>query len=317
MNKIDLHVHCLPSSFKKALLDNNLTHPDGFPTPDWSAKDHLEMMKRLKIDFSMLSISSPYICLGDDNYNKILARKVNNECFNIVKEHPNKFGFIASLPLLNTQDSIEEINYVFNDLNADGVMFPTNIDGVYLGNPKLDSIFEELNRHNAIVLIHPTTPSTLPEDVNENLPIPLMEFFFDTTRAITNMMLKGTLNKFPNIKFIIPHAGAFLPLLADRLDSYRDVMKMRGDTYVPNFFSDLKKFYYDLAGFCIPRQLEVLLQVADKDHLLYGSDYPYTPEFKCSALQEMLNNTTLINNEDREKIYFKNAFNLFPRLSKI
>lgn len=94
-------------------------------------------------------------------------------------------------------------------------------------------------------------------------------------------------------------------------------MKIRRDTYVPNFFSDLKKFYYDLDGFCIPRQLEVLLQIADKDHLLYGSDYPYTPELKCSELQEVLNNTTLINNEYREKIYFKNTFNLFLKLSKI
>ncbi len=45
----------------------------------------------------------------------------------------------------------------------------------------------------------------------------MMGFFFDTTRTVTNMILNGTLKRFPNIKFVIPHAGAFLTILADRI----------------------------------------------------------------------------------------------------
>lgn len=161
----------------------------------------------------MLSISSPHINFGDKTDAKILARKVNEEGAELVKRYPDKFGLFASLPLPDVKDSIDEIRYAKDILHVDGFALPTNTHGVYLGNPCLDPIFEELNRHKAVVVIHPNKPSSIPENVVEDLPIPMMEFFFDTTRTVINMILKGTLKKFPDIKFIIPHAGAFCQYL--------------------------------------------------------------------------------------------------------
>ncbi|GGL61626.1 hypothetical protein [Sporolactobacillus putidus] len=34
------------------------------------------------------------------------------------------------------------------------------------------------------------------------------------------MIINGTFSRYKNIKFVIPHAGAFLSLLADRLDPF-------------------------------------------------------------------------------------------------
>ena len=43
------------------------------------------------------------------------------------------------------------------------------------------------------------------------LPIFLSEFTFNTTRAATNLILSGTVERYSNIKFILAHSGGTLP----------------------------------------------------------------------------------------------------------
>ena len=51
---------------------------------------------------------------------------------------------------------------------------------------------------------------------------------------------------------------------------------------------DLGRLHFDLAGFPIPRQLDALLTLTTLDHLHYGSDYPFTPEFAAATAAERL-----------------------------
>lgn len=322
ISKIDMHVHYLPQAYRKALLTRGEKKPDGYPTPEWNPEVHLEVMKHLGISTSMLSISSPHINFGDKNAAKILARKVNENGAKLVRKYPNQFGLLASLPLPDIGNSIEEIQYAMDVLHADGFALPTNTLGVYLGDPCLDPILEELNRYKAVVVLHPNRPGRVPENVLEGVPLPILEFLFDTTRTVANMILKGTLKRFTDIKFIIPHAGAFLPIFADRLAAavkllptlFGDDIKIEEDRI--DVYAALKELYYDVAGVCLPVQLSAFLQITDVDHLLYGSDYPYTPEFACITLADALDKTNLLTNEQRRAIYHDNALKLFPRLKE-
>ncbi len=320
ISKIDLHAHYLTEDLKEALLNRGEKNPDGFPTPEWTPEMHLEVMKHLDISTAMLSLSSPHINFGDDKAAKIIARSVNEAGAELAGKYPKQFGLLASLPLPNVENSIEEIQYAMDILHADGFTLPTNTQGVYLGDSCLDPIFEELNKRKAIVVLHPNKPSSVPKNVLEGLPMPMMEFFFDTTRTITNMILKGTIKRFPDIKIIVPHAGAFLPILADRLNSALQMLPALFEDDIKNakdridVYAELKGLYYDVAGVCLPTQLPALLQIADVDHLLYGSDYSYTPEAACKCLADALDKTDLLTDEQRYAIYKLNALKLFPRL---
>ena len=310
--KIDVHVHCLPPAYRDGLLARGEENPDGFPTPAWDPETHVEFMRRLGIAMSMVSISSPHINFGNEEAARLLARDVNDYGAGLVTAHPDKFGLLASLPLPNVENSIDEIHYATDTLHADGFALPTNSQGVYLGNPKLDPVMEELDKQEAVVVFHPNKPSAVPENVVEGLPIPMMEFLFDTTRAVTNMMLKGTFQRYPNIKFIIPHAGAFLSILADRVATAGMILPDLAPGL--DVFGDLKRLYYDVAGMCLPRQLAALLSLVDTSHLLYGSDYPYTPDNACIMLAQGLDKTPLLTAEQRQAMYHDNAVGLFPRL---
>jgi predicted TIM-barrel fold metal-dependent hydrolase len=190
---------------------------------------------------------------------------------------------------------------------------PTNARGVYLGDPRLDPIFEGLNARKAVAVFHPNKPSAVPDGVAEGLPIPFMEFFFDSTRMAVNLMMKGILVRFPEIRFVIPHAGAFLPILIDRVNAYYKAMS----AVKINVYEQLKRFYFDVAGMCLPRQLADLVQLVDVGHLFYGSDYPYTSEIGVRLLAERLDKTTLFTGEQRLAVYSGNALRLFPRLGQL
>ncbi|MEN6566299.1 MAG: amidohydrolase family protein [Veillonellales bacterium] len=310
--KIDVHAHYVPQAYQEALLINAKKNRDRFPTPEWDVKTHLDIADQLGIVTTMLSITTPHIHFGDDHAAKILARKVNEDGAELVQKYPGRFGLLASLPVPDVAASLEEIRYAMDVLHADGFTLPTNTQGVYLGDPRLNPIFAELNKRQAVVALHPTTPDVVPENILEDLPMPLMEFFFDTTRTIINMILKGTLKRFPDVKIIVPHAGAFLALLADRMQVGLQVLNKGEDSI--DVYAALRRLYYDAAGVCLPRQLAALLPLVETDHLLYGSDYPYTPTGGCIYLADALDKTNVITNEQRRAIYWDNAIKLFPRL---
>lgn len=283
--KIDVHAHYLPEPYRAKLLDTGHAHPDGFPVlPTWSAREHLAVMDRLGIATALLSISSPGVHLSDDNATRDLAREMNEAGRRAVVDHPRRFDLLASLPLPDVDAAIAEIAYCCDRLRVAGFALLTNVGGTYLGDASWRPIFEELNRRRARLLIHPTSPACW-EKTSFGRPRPMLEFFLDTTRAVVDLVLSGTIARSPHIEFIIPHAGATLPLIADRVSAFSRMLEV--DPRV-DVLHDLGRLHYDLAGFPIPRQFDALLTIATVEHLHYGSDYPFTPETVVAAAGDRL-----------------------------
>jgi hypothetical protein len=120
------------------------------------------------------------------------------------------------LPLPDVDAAMAEIAYCCDHLDVDGFALLTNVGGTYLGDPSREPVFRELNRREARVFIHPTSPACW-EHTSLGRPRPMLEFFFDTTRAVVDLVLNGTIARHTDIEFIIPHAGATLPMIVDRV----------------------------------------------------------------------------------------------------
>ena len=253
---VDVHAHYLPDAYRGAAVAAGHTMPDGFPQlPAWSARSHVEMMDRFGIAVSMLSISSPGVHFGDSAAACALARQVNEDGHRARLAHPGRFGLLASLPLPDVGGAIEEIAYCYDELGVDGVCLLTNAGGVYLGDPALEPVFDELDRRRARIFIHPTSPPCW-EHTSFGRPRPMIEFLFDTTRTIVNMILNGTVARHPNIEVIVPHAGAVLPLIADRVAAFGMILPDVDPS--ASVLDDLARLHYDLAGFAVPRALDAL-----------------------------------------------------------
>ena len=284
-NKIDVHAHYLPHAYRAALVAAGHAQPDGFPqVPDWSVEEHVGAMDRLGIGTSLLSISSPGIHFGDAAAARDLAREMNEIGRRAVVDHPGRFGLFASLPLPDVDAAMAEIAYCRDHLDVDGFALLTNVGGTYLGDASREPVFRELNRRKARVFLHPTSPACW-EHTSLGRPRPMLEFFFDTTRAVVDLVLNGTISRHTDIELIIPHAGATLPMIVDRVAVFSRLLDVDASVDV---LRDVARLHYDLAGFPVPRQLDALLTITTLAHLHYGSDYPFTPEFAVAMAAERL-----------------------------
>ena len=111
---------------------------------------------------------------------------------------------------------MDEIGYCLDTLKFDGVSLFASYDGKFLGDPKFDPVMEALNARDGVVFVH---PGAHPTNKLIDLPWPafMMEYLFDTTRAVVNLMFGGALERYPRIRFILPHAGGLVPYFAWRL----------------------------------------------------------------------------------------------------
>lgn len=304
--KLDIHSHFLPDFYREALYATGHDHPDGMPAPPkWSEQSHLDFHSELNVKKSILSISTPgtHLTPGKDAEARELTRRINEFAADLKRRRPAEFGFFASLPLPDVDGTLAEIAYASDHLNADGFVVMSNHHGHYLGDEIFDPVFDELNRRKAILFIHPTTPCTAGANgqctaatpLAHTYPRPMFEFFFDSARAYTNLFLKGTVRRCPDITFIITHGGGCLPPLVTRVATAAGLLNLPGldPSINPAFLKEKlngEQFFYDTAGWVFPDQIKGLLayfnDATKGKRMVYGSDFPWTPFGGVKVLSE-------------------------------
>jgi predicted TIM-barrel fold metal-dependent hydrolase len=311
---IDVHAHYVPPEWH-AMPAAAAPLFRGFSS--WSIRSALEMMDRQGIAVAVLSMvfwSGLFGDASDVAAARRLARSSNEGAAEAVRGHPDRFGGFACLPLPDVDGALAEIDYGLGTLGLDGVVLLTNANGVYLGDSRLDPVLDELNRRRAVVFLHPAVPACA-ESTLLGYPPSLIEFVFDTTRAVTHLVLGGTLERCPDLRLIVPHAGGTIPFLADRIglvaSRFVPGAADRAPAGVQAYF---RRLYYELAISTSPHAVASVLQLADPGRILFGSDYPALFEEDVHSLIQALAGNPLLKAGDLEMIQRRNALPLFPRL---
>lgn len=309
---VDMHAHFLPQGYRAALEAAGMDALDGMPggIPHWTTGSALDLMDEVGIAVSVLSISSPGVLLEADHRQAVgLACQVNDEAAAIMRAHPDRFGFAATLPLPDVDAALAELDRAAGELSALGVVLLTNYQGCYLGDARFDAVFAELHRRNSLVILHPTSPCG-GAGVAPGYPPPLLEFTFDTTRAVVSLIRSGTVSRFPGIRFVVPHGGAALPVLVDRLERVGGTLDRAAGRDPVDVRSALRLLHYDVAGGAPGSILPALLRMTTPDRLLYGSDYPFTPASRVRDLAALLRTTDLLTERERRDVLAGSASRL-------
>jgi len=296
---VDVHCHNILPDFVSDLDAHDAALDETFPLPAWNVESHLEFMDAAGIKMSVLSMPAPQPYFGNADECRNIIRRYNGQTAAICRVHPERFTFVAALPLPDVQMAIDEAVYALDSLGAVGVKLATNSRGQYLGDAELEPLMQVLNERNAVVIIHPHKPVSVNDHIIATAPLAIYEYPAETTRAVINLMARNVPARYPDIKWVIPHCGSFLPMAIPRMKAVLPAMIAKNLMQPVDFEANLAQFYYDLAGAPSAEAIASMLTITTPDHIMYGSDYPYQPAAALvqgkHRLEQMLSGNSLLS----------------------
>lgn len=308
--RIDVHHHLLSPMYLKRTtrFDEGGARVDS-PLSHWTPQTAIDAMDKAGIATSIMSIAVGGMRFEKDEQTRVLCRENNDYGAKMVQDYPGRFGLFASLPLPDQDASLKEIAYAYDVLKADGIALVTDYDDKWPGDPTYEPAFGELNRRNAVVFFHPTAPTCCLK-LMPNIAESWVEYDFDTSRAIISLLVNGTFEKFPNIRFIFSHSGGTSPAMAGRID--RMFPPKDAGPRAPNgVMAEVSKLYFDIASGTYPAAMDAVLDVVPVSHLLFATDIPFV---KAEETLDGLNQYKKFSRADLQAINRDNALKLFPRL---
>jgi predicted TIM-barrel fold metal-dependent hydrolase len=308
---IDIHHHFLPPFFVEALTQSGHPAAAGAEALAWSPQKSVAMMDEQGIETAIVSLSLPGASFAGAADPAALARQSNEYAALMIANRPGRFGAFASLPVLDAQAAIAEVEYALDTLKLDGVMLLTNVRGRYLGQADPDPLLAELNRRKAIVFLHPNhAPGPGYND--------FVEFPHDVTRALASLTASEGIERYGRIRYILAYGGGTIPFIASRVTVVgMDVFGSFLKTMI-RFFQRVRvmqRMNYDLTAATDPFAWRALYGHTKPTRILMGSNYPWTSPAAFARQQAELRSFEDLDRPGIESIERGNSLKLFPRFA--
>ncbi len=315
----------------------------------WDVDDRLQMMDDTGIDLSIF-IPQPFIetaaNVAKDPVKALQAAKfINDRMAGIVAVHPDRFKWVALLPTnlptdiapstSNYDEMIGEFERAVSN-GAVGACFivspkakpPDHED--YVGNASAGKLglYGKAEELSVPLWIHPSRPPIYPDYESDVPPLSkyylwlLLDWLLDSSVAMARIVFANVFGNHPNVKIVIHHKGALVPLFQNRLtyDLYNQIGVPTGiPSTIPKPYLDLfRKFYVDTV-FSGNSSFETeIVKIAydffGPDHILFGTDAAFsTNDGKDGTLNARYSVENLrLPNKDIENIFANNIMNIIP-----
>lgn len=311
---LDLHTHVTPQSFPNAVSEaalhrwpcmrcsaetNMLTIGE---TPfrklddrSWSAARRLEDMAREGVALQLLSpmpeLLSYWLPVADADR---LCDHVNDQIAAMVAEAPGQFRGIGALPLQDIPLAISRLRRLMERFGLVGIEIGSNINGLMLGDPAFEPLWEAVAAERMAVFVHalhPVTAKILPPD---KLFTAFALFPMDVALAAASMIKAGIFDRFPTLRVAFSHGGGALGSILGRLDTGWSRSEGFGGKVSRPPSTIAKSLFYDSNVYDQPYLAHLVKNMAP-GRVFTGSDYPY--DIMQPDLQDYLGGAGLNNGE--------------------
>lgn len=313
--RVDVHHHFTAPSWLDWAEEEGVVKREKLPWwTRWDLDSALEVMDKTGIGTSVMTVAM----LGrfrERAQRQESARLALRAAADVVESHPQRFAFFTPVFLDDLELSSWSVEYGLDELGAVGVSTRTSVDGAVLGDESHDRLLRELNERSAVISTHPMEVPAAKEGAGlPGMPPFVCDFLMDTTRAAINLIRNGTLDRYPNLSFILPHGGGFLPYMATRLELFGGRLTPGIE---PGRVRDyLHRFYFDTAGPMSPSATPTLLATVDPARILFGTDWPPTPAHVIAdSVTPALDNDPFLSEQQLQGINRENALRLLPALA--
>ena len=291
--RIDIHNHFAPKEYLDVLLKHqgypSVERRDGgyfirvdalqeYPLQEgmYQVETKIADMDAAGIDMHAVSVIVPAgEVTRDPALSLELAQAANDGIARLVKEHPSRLSGMATLPLLSPHEAMQELNRAVVDLKLGAIMVTSNVGGRSLDDHELWPLYERIQELDVPIMIHPSWPLVEVPIMRQWFMVQHLGFLFDTTVAMTRIMLSGLMERYPDLKFILCHCGSLIPYILGRLARPGPGPVNRGEIDKP-LTEYFKRVYLDTVCYHEPA-IMCGRATSGVDKLLYGSDYPFGP----------------------------------------
>jgi aminocarboxymuconate-semialdehyde decarboxylase len=234
----------------------------------------IERMKGEEVERAILSLATPFInyYLEADVAVKT-AQRFNDSLASSIAGHSNQFGAWAFLPMQDPAAAAAELDRCVREFGFVGGHIASNVRGVYLHDEQFDPIYRRAHDLNVPLFVHPTDPAGKDRTREYELTV-VAGYLFDSTINILKMICSGFLDRWPKLKLVCAHTGAFSTILRARMQREVDTNPSLSATLKAPVGQYLARLYFDTICF-EPKILEYAATIVPVDHLLMGSDAPF------------------------------------------
>lgn len=192
------------------------------------------------------------------------------------KKYPDRFVGLAAVPLQDPPRAAVVLEHAIVELKLRGGFIASNVNGRYYDTDAFDPFWRKAEELDALVVMHP-------EDVagsDRMAPYGLRLICgnpADSTLSLAFMCYSGIFDRFPNLKLCVLHGGGFFPYQLGRIDqgfAVRRGARAPVASSPPSVYLE-RNLYFDTMVYRTDT-LDYLKRIAGSDHLMVGTDYPYT-----------------------------------------
>ena len=246
----------------------------GLNTAFFDLERHLQQMDREGIERAVLSLATPFIDYGHDGVLAIETAQLYNDALaEAIAAAPDRCRAWAFLPMQDAESAAIELRRCVTEHGFLGGHIASNVRGVYLHDPQFAPLFREAIDLGVPLFVHPADPAGK-ERMREYELTVVAGYLFDSTINILSLVCSGFLDRWPTLKLICAHTGAFSLSLRARMQREVDTNPIIAGNLRRPVGEYLRQLYFDSICF-EPRMLQYALEVVPAEHILLGSDAPF------------------------------------------
>jgi aminocarboxymuconate-semialdehyde decarboxylase len=203
-----------------------------------------------------------------------LSRLLNDHIADVVREHPQRFVGLGTVPLQDPALAIEELRRCLGELGLAGVQIGSHVNEWNLSAPELFPFFAACEELGAALFVHPW--DMVGKERMEKYWLPwLVGMPAETSLAICSLILSGVLERLPRLRVAFAHGGGAFPATIGRIEH---ALKVRPDLVAVDNGKSPREYLNRIVLDTLvhdPDVLRYLIQLMGVEQLALGTDYPF------------------------------------------
>ncbi len=201
-----------------------------------------------------------------------LCRHVNGAIVAMVEQAPDKFAALGCVPLQDVDRAVRELERLMASGHFRGVEIGTNINGVPIGDSRLEPFYEAAEALGASIFVHPLHPTGLDRLVGPPALVQLLAFPGETALSVGSLITGGVLERHRRLRIAISHGGGGFALTLPRLMFGWSHIGPAPGGRTPA--EQARSLYYDTLVYDAPT-LGHLIETFGRTQLCIGTDHPF------------------------------------------